>query len=223
MNRLSIAVAAAVLALTGCATKDYVHQYVGGEVKPVNERVDAVSSRTSANETDIKELGKRADGTDAALKDQGSKIEGVADAAQGASRTAQEALDRAMAANKLAEGKLLEEVVLTDDTLRFELESAQLSKSAKQALDAFAAKLKAEDKNVFVEIQGHTDTTGSKAYNHKLSLARADAVRDYLNIDCGLPLSRMATVAYGDRAPLADNKTRPGRIQNRRVVLVVLH
>lgn len=222
MNRLSIVMAAVAFAAAGCATKDYVHQYVSGQVTPVDKRVESVDGRTSANETSIKELGKRADDADAALKDQGAKLDGTTSTAQEASRTAKEALDRAMAAGKLAEGQLQEEVVMTDDTLRFSLEGAELSDQAKRLLDSFAAKLKAENRNVYIEIQGHTDTTGSKAYNHKLSLARAEAVRDYLNIDGGIPLNRMATVAYGARAPLASNKTRAGRIQNRRVVLVVL-
>jgi outer membrane protein OmpA-like peptidoglycan-associated protein len=218
MKKLSIALATVVFASAGCATKEYVHE----QVSPVNKRVDLVESRANVSESGIQTLSRRADGTDAALKSQSAKIDGVAGTAQEASRTAKEALDRALAAGKLAEGKLMYEVVMSDDTLRFELEGAELSKEAKQQLDAFADKLKAENRNVYIEIQGHTDTTGNKAYNHKLSLTRAEAVRDYLNMNCGIPMHRMAAVAYGDKAPLADNKTRAGRVQNRRVVLVVL-
>ncbi|NTV95380.1 MAG: OmpA family protein [Thiobacillus sp.] len=219
MKSLSIALAAVAFATAGCATKEYVHEYVD----PVSKRVDLVESRASVNEASIKGLGQRADGTDAALKDHAAKIDGAAGAAQEASRTAKEALERAVSAGKLAEGKLMYEVVMTDDTLRFELEGADLSKQAKLQLDTFADKLKAENRNVYVEIQGHTDTTGNKAYNQKLSLARAEAVKEYLNMNCGLPLHRLAAIGYGDKAPLADNKTRAGRIENRRVVLVVLH
>lgn len=216
MNRVSIALAAVALATAGCATKDYVHEYVGGQVTPVSKRVDVVESRSAVDEASIKDLGRRADGTDATLKNHAAKIDG-------ASRTAQEALNRAMVAGKLAEGKLMYEVVMSDDTLRFSLEKADLSDAAKQELTAFSDKLKADNRNVYVEIQGHTDTTGSEAYNLKLGEQRAEMVKRYLNMKCGIPLHRMATISYGESAPVADNKTRAGRIQNRRVVLVVLN
>ncbi|TCJ15974.1 OmpA family protein [Parasulfuritortus cantonensis] len=216
MAKSSIALIALAMAATGCATKDYVNEYVGEQVTPVNKRLDVVESRAAVNEAGVQALGKRADGTDASLKDQSARIDG-------ASRTAKEALERALSAGQLAEGKLLYEVVLTDDTLRFGLESADLSPAAKQLLDSFAAKLKAENRNVFIEIQGHTDTTGNKAYNLKLGEQRAEMVKRYLNMNCGIPLHRMSTISYGPAAPVADNKTRAGRIQNRRVVLVVLH
>lgn len=138
------------------------------------------------------------------------------------SRTANEALERALAAGKLAEGKLLYEVVLTDDSLRFEFDSAQLSDEAKKALDAFAIHLTAENRNVFIEIQGHTDAKGADEYNLALSERRAEAVRRYLHLKHGIPLHRLATLGYGESAPVADNATHAGRMQNRRVVLVVL-
>lgn len=209
MRKLTIAMAVAALASAGCATKEYVHEYVGGQVAPVNKRVDGVDAGVNA-------VNRRADSIEAGLKDQASRIDGV-------SRTAQEALDRAKAAGKLAEGKLMYEVVMSDDTLKFGLEDADLSEAAKTQLNAFADKLKAENRNVYIEIQGHTDATGSEAYNLKLSGERAEMVKRYLNMKCGIPLHRMATIAYGESAPVADNKTRANREQNRRVVLVVLN
>lgn len=216
MNKVTLALLAAAFATTGCATKDYVHEYVGGQVAPVSKRVDGVEGRTASSEAGIQTLNRRADGTDAALKDHAVMIDG-------ASRTAKEALDRAKAAGKLAEGKLMYEVVMSDDTLTFSLEGDELSTAAKTQLDAFADKLKAENRNVYIEIQGHTDTTGSEAYNLKLSGARAEMVKRYLNMKCGIPLHRMATIAYGESAPVVDNKTRANREKNRRVVLVVLN
>lgn len=223
MNKTVLVAAMAALAATGCATKDYVHEYVGGQVTPVSKRVDGIDGRVSgveqrvtASEAGIQELNRRADATDNALQNQNARIDGL-------SRASQEALDRAKTAGKLAEGKLLYEVVMSDDALKFELEGAELSREAKQQLDAFADKLKAENRNVYIEIQGHTDTTGSDVYNLKLSGERADMVKRYLNMKCGIPLHRMATIAYGESAPVADNRTRAGRVQNRRVVLVVLN
>jgi len=74
----------------------------------------------------------------------------------------------------------------------------------------------------FVEIQGHTDDTGSSRYNEDLGQRRADSVRRYLSRQFALPLNRMSTISYGDTLPVASNKTKAGRSQNRRVVLVVL-
>src|SRR5688572_10555355 len=74
--------------------------------------------------------------------------------------TAKDALDRATAAGKLAEGKFLYQMVLQDDAVKFALDKAELSPEAEQRLAAFVEKLKAENKNVYVEIQGHTDASG---------------------------------------------------------------
>ena len=190
MKKISIALVAAAFAMTGCATKDYVHEYV-----------DPVSKRVDAHETSIKEMSTRLDET---------------------SRTAQEALERAKAAHKLAEGKLLYEKVLSDDNFKFATNKAELTDEAKTLLDDFANKLKTENQNVYIEIQGHTDNRGSEAYNLKLGEKRADAVKRYLNMTGGIPLHRLSVISYGESSPVADNKKRDGRKQNRRVALVVL-
>jgi outer membrane protein OmpA-like peptidoglycan-associated protein len=136
-------------------------------------------------------------------------------------RTSQEALERAEAAHKLAEGKFLYTVVLSDDSVKFPAYSAQLSPEAKTRLLDLVQKLKQENKNVYLEIQGHTDNTGSKPANVRLGEARAEAVRLFMNQQ-GVALNRMATISYGPDAPVASDKTAAGRAQNRRVVLVVL-
>ena len=132
-----------------------------------------------------------------------------------------EALERAEAAGKLAEGKFLYSVVLSDDSVKFPVDSSQLSPEAQTRLMDFATKLKTDNRNVYVEIQGHTDAAGSKDANMRLGEARAEAVRLFMNQQ-GIPLNRMATISYGDTAPVAPNDTREGRAQNRRVVLIVM-
>jgi outer membrane protein OmpA-like peptidoglycan-associated protein len=139
-----------------------------------------------------------------------------------ASSTASEALQRAITAGKLAEGKLVYETVLSEDMTQFEPYKWDLSASAKEALQAFAEELKEENGNIYLEIQGHTDTSGAKQLNQKLSKQRAEAVREYLNKECGIPMHRMEAVAYGDSKPIADNTTKEGRSKNRRVTVVVL-
>ncbi len=199
----------------GCATKAYVDD----KVTEVDRRLDTVDNNAKAG---IKRLDAQLGLMDVSLKmhtDQLTKLEG--DVAT-ISRTAQEALDRATAAGKLAEGKMLYEVVLSDDHFKFGPGSAKLSKETKAALDSFAAKLKSENKGAYVEIQGHTDSRGEEPVNQKLGEHRAMAVYQYLHTKGGLPLHRMNVISYGESRPVASNMTEPGRKQNRRVVLVVL-
>jgi len=206
MNRTKLAVTVVMLtamASWGCATK----KYVAGEVGGVNTRVDGVQTQVEDAQTKIK-------------VHEGRITKNEQDTAV-ASKTAKEALDRAVAAGRLAEGKLLYETVLSDDKVKFGFDKAILSDEAKAALDAFAAQLKTENKNVYVEVQGHTDNVGGELYNEKLGKQRAEAVEEYLAKQ-GIPLFRIESISYGESAPVADNKTREGRAQNRRVVLVVL-
>lgn len=206
MKRLNLAVTAVMitaLAGWGCATK----KYVAGEVGEVNTRVDGVQTQVEDAQTKIKVHEGRI-----SKNEQDTAV---------ASKTAKEALDRAVAAGRLAEGKLLYETVLSDDKVKFGFDKAVLSDEAKAALDAFATQLKTENKNVYVEVQGHTDNVGGELYNEKLGQQRAEAVEEYLAKQ-GIPLFRIESISYGESAPVADNKTREGRAQNRRVVLVVL-
>jgi peptidoglycan-associated lipoprotein len=132
-----------------------------------------------------------------------------------------QALERANAAHKLAEGKFLYEVVLSDDSVKFPSDRHALSAEAEQRLAELAQRLKAENRNVYLEIQGHTDSTGDEAYNEELGDARAEAVRRSLSRQ-GIALNRMATISYGETAPVASNDTPEGRSQNRRVSIIVL-
>lgn len=98
--------------------------------------------------------------------------------------------------------------------------AAVLGEEANPHLNDIAAFLN-EHPNTKLEIQGHTDNTGSKARNKKLSEARANAVRTYLVEKAGIPASRVSAYGYGDEKPVGDNKTPEGRTQNRRVIGVI--
>ncbi|WP_426027987.1 OmpA family protein [Brevundimonas sp. TWP2-3-4b2] len=135
--------------------------------------------------------------------------------------TAGQALERANAAHKLAEGKFLYEVVLSDDSVKFPTDRHALSPEAEQRLAALAQRLKGENRNVYLEIQGYTDASGDAEYNEQLGEARAEAVRRTLSRQ-GIALNRMATISYGEDSPVAPNETPEGRAQNRRVAIVVL-
>jgi outer membrane protein OmpA-like peptidoglycan-associated protein len=189
---------------TGCASKKRVktlEKDVETKVGATNQRVDDVEGQVEETQTRLDEHGRRIDAT---------------------SKTAQEALDRAIAAGKLAEGKFVFETVLSDDKVRFGFDDTELSDTARQALDAFATQLKSENSNVYIEIQGHTDSVGNDDYNLRLGEQRAESVRRYLNSQHGVALHRMSVISYGETAPVTKEKGRDARAQNRRVVLVVL-
>lgn len=190
------AMALGVVSLGGCATKKFVNEQVG----QVSTRVDSVDSKVS----DV----------NARVADHDTKLASL-------DQTSRDALQRAEAAGKLAEGKFLYSEVLTDDSMKFGPSKAALSREAQARLDAFVDKLKTDNRNVYVEIQGHTDATGSKETNYRLGEERAEAVRRYLN-EHGVALNRISTISYGADAPAAPNKNRAGRQANRRVVLIVL-
>jgi peptidoglycan-associated lipoprotein len=202
---------AALVGTTGCATKKYVKQETGA----VSTRVDEVQGQVEQAQTRLNAHEKTLGTHQQELNTHEQKIGEI-------SKTAQEALDRAQAAGKLAEGKFLYETVLTDEKVKFGFDKSKLSPEAQAALDDFAQKLTEENKGVYVEIQGHTDNVGSDKYNEELGLKRAEAVRLYLNQKHNFPLFRINVISYGETAPIADNKTREGRAQNRRVALVVL-
>jgi outer membrane protein OmpA-like peptidoglycan-associated protein len=199
-----LSLTAALVGTTGCATKKYVKTETGA----VDSRVDDVQGQVEQNQT-------RLDTHEKTLAAHEAKMGEI-------SQTAQDALKRAQDAGKLAEGKFLYETVLTDEKVKFGFDTSDLSPEAQSALDDFANKIKEDNKNVYVEIQGHTDNIGSDKYNQELGLLRAEAVRRYLNQKQNFPLHRINVISYGKTTPIADNKSRDGRAQNRRVVLVVL-
>ena len=188
------------LALTGCASKQYVS--------------DEVSKSNATTEKRINEVESQVEKTQSKVKQHDTKLAELDNATR-------QALERAQAAGKLAEGKFIFSLVLSDDAAKFPVNRHELSPEAMKALDTFAGRLKAENKNVYLEIQGHTDSTGPDSYNYRLGEARAEAVRRYLNKQ-GIALNRMSTISYGKDEPVDSNKTKEGRAKNRRVVVIVL-
>jgi outer membrane protein OmpA-like peptidoglycan-associated protein len=185
------------LGLQGCATTDFVKKEIAG----VDSRIQSTQDQVNAQQGKLSDHDARIAATD---------------------RTAHDALDRAQAAGKLAEGKFLYSMVLSDDSVKFSASGSDLTPEAQTRLSDFAQKLKTENRNVYLEIQGHTDDRGSKAGNLRLGQDRAEAVRRFLNQQ-GVALNRISTISYGDSAPVASNKNRAGRAQNRRVVVIVLN
>jgi outer membrane protein OmpA-like peptidoglycan-associated protein len=115
------------------------------------------------------------------------------------------------------------ELVLTGVT--FATGKATLTPNSRTILDGVAAELSrylAEVPSLRVEVGGHTDNTGSLRTNQRLSAARAASVEKYLESK-GIDASRLVSKGYGPDKPVADNKTKDGRAQNRRVSLIPLY
>ena len=195
------AAVAAALLMSGCATSSSVDKKIAEAQTRTDTKIESLAG-------EVEDLQEKQKQTDARLEE--------------VSRGAAEALERAKEAGLLAKGQIALEESFTEDRVRFKTDSWELNAEAKSSLDEFAQKLKAMEKGIYIEIQGHTDDTGGTAHNDMLGQQRAESVRRYLSRQHQIPLGRMSTISYGDTLPVASNKTSKGRSQNRRVVIVVL-
>ncbi len=114
---------------------------------------------------------------------------------------------------------VIEKVSMAAET-NFDFDKAVLKPEGKARLDDLVGKLKAVNLEVVIAI-GHTDSIGTKAYNQKLSVRRANAVKAYL-VSKGIEANRIYTEGKGETQPIADNKTKEGRAKNRRVEVEVV-
>ncbi|HQC87135.1 MAG TPA: OmpA family protein, partial [Rhodoferax sp.] len=102
----------------------------------------------------------------------------------------------------------------------FDFDKSVLKPEGKAKLDDLTGKVKGINLEVIIAV-GHTDSTGADAYNQKLSVARAEAVKAYL-VSKGIEKNRVYTEGKGEKAPVADNKTKEGQAKNRRVEIEVV-
>jgi peptidoglycan-associated lipoprotein len=202
---------------TACATKKFVR----GEVGQVNTKVQGLSTqleetqeRTKKNEARIAEVDSKAD--------EAGKSASAAQSSADAAKTDAAKADAHAAAVEAANKKLIYEVVLSEDSGNFKFGKTLLPDEAKQKIDEMVSQLKADPKNVFIEIEGHTDNVGSKDYNEKLGEERAEQVKRYLYEAHQIPLHKINVISYGEDKPVSPNNTKAGRAQNRRVVIRVL-
>jgi len=224
MRNVVAAIPIVVLALggsTACATKKFVRTSVG----EVNDKVEAqgksleeTQERTRKNEGRITEVDQKLDQRSAELSQAAQQAH---NAANDAANTANSAVSKADAIDK-ASKRLVFEVVLSEDEGNFKFGKTVLPDEAKAKLDQMVNHLKSDPKNAYFEIEGYTDNVGDKKINERIGLDRAESVKRYLYEQHMIPLHKMNIISYGEEKPIAPNKTKAGRAQNRRVVIKVL-
>jgi len=222
------AVLATIVALSvgssACATKKFVRTQVGevnSKVETLTTSVEETQQRTRANEENIKKVDAKADQVGIWAKDAQTSADNAKTSATAAQARAEAAGVRADEVEKRA-NRLLYEVVLSEDQGSFKFGQASLPDEAKSRIDQLIAQLKSDPRGAYVEIEGHTDNVGDKSTNDRLGLSRAETVKRYLYETHQVPLHKINVISYGEEKPVAPNKDRAGRAQNRRVVIKIL-
>ena len=228
--------AASLLALTvavapACATKKFVRTEVGG----VNQKVDTLTGTVEETQERTRQNAERIGVVDQKAESAGKAAATAQTAADAAQRSAAAADSKATEAGARANQvggrldevvassrRLIYEVTLSEDQGNFKFGRKDLPDEAKARLDELISQLKADPKGIYIEIEGHTDNVGDKTYNEALGMERAEAVKRYLYEQHQVPLHKINVISYGEEKPVAPNKTREGRAQNRRVVVRVL-
>jgi outer membrane protein OmpA-like peptidoglycan-associated protein len=194
---------------------DYmVARAVDSNVTPVENRVNQAENRLGQAEQNAQRLSGQLE-----------ELSAVSNAARGGAKAAQETADTAIAGVRTTNERIssLDDFeVRKNTTVNFKAGSAVLSPDAKAQLDEIANQAKAE-KGFVIEVAGFASAEGKKEFNRRLSERRADAVIEYLVENHNVPLRRIVTPhGYGTANPVADNSTREGRQQNRRVEVRIL-
>jgi OmpA-OmpF porin, OOP family len=220
---------AGVMTLSGCATRKYVRQEVGTAVGQLEPKITEVDTKVRESGERIDAVDRRAQQGIQAADQKATQATTAAQAADQKATNAQRTADSANQAVQQANTRItsVENRFSTIDSYTagpsqsvvFRVNSSQLSDEAKRTLDSVASGLSGA--GFMVEIQGFTDSQGSENFNIGLSERRAEAVKRYL-VSKNVPLYRISIVGLGEANPVADNKTRQGREQNRRVEVRVL-
>jgi len=226
VRKFFMATAITVLAVssTACASKKFVRTSVGEvntKVDSLGRSVEETQERTRRNEGRISEVDTKAQAAADSAAAANSAAAKASEAAGAVDKKAT-AIDAKADAIDKASRKLVFEVVLNEDQGNFKFGQTALPDQAKMKIDEMVQQLKQDAKNIFIEIEGHTDNVGDKIINTKIGLERAEAVQRYLYEQYQIPLHKMNIISYGEDKPVAPNNTKDGRAQNRRVVIKVL-
>jgi outer membrane protein OmpA-like peptidoglycan-associated protein len=232
-----------VLLVTGCATKKFVQDEVaksqakvGTDVGRVDRRLDEEKARIDGLQKALEETRVATDEAARKATEASTVVGQAASRADEASAKATAAANRADTAGAMARDALAK-ATETDQRLTklwairdkrsladtqvvlFAFDKWTLDDKAQTTLLALAKHLQ-DQPQLAVELEGYTDNVGASDYNIQLSQRRAETVRRFL-VEKGIELPRIHNIGLGDIRPVADNKTRQGRDQNRRVTIRV--
>lgn len=225
---------AGTLTGTGClATRKHVDQQIGQRVTPIEQRVTPLEDRVGKAEGKITEQGTNIDSVETDLSrtkekvtDLDNGIRKTNEQVQAVNATATAADKKAVEARTYAETRTntLEKFIeardqfklATTDNVLFGFNRTDLNTEAKAKLDEIA-KQAMNHKRYILEVQGYTDNVGPTAANLEISQRRAESVVRYLTNNHKVPLRSIHLIGSGSESPVAENKTRDGRRQNRRV------
>ena len=206
---------------TACATKKFVRT----EVETVGTRVETLSQSLEATQQAPGRMGRKSkQWTRRPTRSESGprKPRPRPATANTAVAAAETKLGTKIDAVDASTKRLVYEVVISEDQGQFKFGSAALPETVQQRIDQMVAELKAKPRGNFVEIEGHTDSSGDKMVNQRIGEARAEAVKRYLYEAHQVPLHKMNVISWGEDKPVSPNNTRDGRAQNRRVVIRVL-
>jgi outer membrane protein OmpA-like peptidoglycan-associated protein len=212
-----LSIAVVVMSSSACATKKYVRNRVSERVTPLENRTGELEETSRRNTQDISRIGR--------------DVEEVRQRTERAQQQADRAASAAEQANSRVTGveqsvmdlrtNLDKYTVQKTVTVQFKVGKSDLLPEAMTQLDELASQIK--DRNGFLlEIEGFASSDGDVIMNDRLSQARSEAARRYLAERHGIPLFRMSILGFGESRPVADNETREGRVQNRRVEVRLL-
>lgn len=225
----AIAASALLLVSAGCATK----KYVGTRVAPLDKRISDVEAKDQKTDASIASIEQNVSRVDERAQAADKRAGDAQTAAQQANETAQQSGQKAEQAQRAAadvrtaldqKSTELEQKMSALDNFQligkevvlFPSGRSTLTDDAKKQLDAAVGTITSH-KRYLLEVQGFTDRTGNDQINLELSRRRAQEVVRYLTLQHKIPLYRISMIGMGKDAPVADDKTRAGRKQNRRV------
>lgn len=226
-----LAVLATVGISTGCATRKYVRTQVGTSANEINAKMDekdkTLQGAIDQNGNQINELGgvtrehsQQIATLDSGLKATDSKAGQALTTGQNAQNAATQANNHVNTLDQAFQNRN-HYTQLSENSVQFKFNSSTIDKDQFAALDEIANKLKS-DPNAILVLEGRTDNAGDPTYNIQLGEKRLEAVVRYLVVEQGVPMQQIYKTSFGEDKPVADNKTKEGRAQNRAVVIRIM-
>src|SRR5580698_1051430 len=212
---VALASAFVIVFTVGCSTKNYVRS----QTTPIIQQTNQLDSKTAADHRDIVDTDERAKtgiaGAQSAASTADQHALAAGQSADTANHSAQEAYNRVDSLTGVV-ANLDNYKQLSDVSVTFAFDKYVLTASDKKELDDLAANL-TSTRGYILEVTGGTDSVGDAQYNYQLSQHRADAVVNYLSSKYNIPPHKFYLIGIGKENPVADNTSRSGRAQNRRV------